>query len=210
MKYLRKQYEQASLSIEDCQANPIDQFKIWWNEALDSAEIEPNAMCLSTVNTEGVPSSRIVLIKGLTNNGFLFYTNYASQKGKELESGKAALNFHWKTMERQIRIRGSVSKISKQQSEDYFHSRPRESQISAYASPQSAKVKSKRELVELRKAVSDRFLKEKNIPLPDNWGGYELALNYIEFWQGRPDRFHDRICYELDGANTWQKHRLAP
>ena len=206
---LREQYGKGELLEQDCSANPIDQFRLWWEDALSSDEHEANAMCLSTIDEDGMPNSRIVLLKGLSDQGFTFYTNYDSRKGRELSSGKAAINFLWKSLERQVRVQGSVSKISKDKSKAYFHSRPRESQISAYASPQSKAVESKAQIRAIRASIAEQFKDLEQIPLPDNWGGYILRPSKIEFWQGRPDRFHDRIeYYQVEGG--WKTRRLAP
>lgn len=207
---IRRDYQMASLEEAVTSANPMDQFKLWWEEAIASNIDEVNAFVLSTVNTQRAPSSRVVLLKGYTPKGFIFFTNYDSAKGQEIDLHPiVAMNFFWKELERQIRITGSIQKISTQESDDYFHSRPLGSQIGALSSPQSKVIPSRDYLEQL---VSDNVEKYKdgNVPLPSNWGGYIIHPTQIEFWQGRSSRLHDRIQYTLVTDGQWTKIRLAP
>lgn len=206
---LRRDYNrQALLKSEVCD-DPIEQFKEWFKQALSEDLIDPNAMTLSTATKDGFPSSRIVLLKGVDEDGFRFYTNYSSRKAKQLdENPRAALCFYWAPLERQVRIEGTVRKLSEEESEAYFQQRPRLSQIGAWASKQSSKIASREALVDKFKEIEKQF-ENQEIPLPDFWGGYLLQPVRIEFWQGRKGRMHDRICYEKE-ANSWTKFRLAP
>ena len=182
---IRKDYKLRSLLEEDVLSNPIEQFTSWWSEAINSKIEEVNAMTLATASTDGVPSARIVLLKGLTKEGFIFFTNYKSDKGKQLETNpKAALVFFWKELERQVRIEGTVSKVSKEESEAYFASRPIASQIGAWASPQSTVIPGRNLLEENVRKYKDQF-GEENIPKPPHWGGYIVKHFKMEFWQGR-------------------------
>ena len=208
---LRKTYAQRSLSEADVLPNAVRQFRQWLDEALAAHLDEPTALTLSTVAAGGQPSSRVVLLKGLPNDdGFLFYTNYESRKGHELVAQPlAALNFFWPGLERQVRVEGRVEKAPEAMSTEYFQSRPRSSQLGAWASPQSQVISSREELEARETAVAERFGTQDPLPRPENWGGYILRPTRIEFWQGRPSRLHDRIVYELEG-NTWKRSRLAP
>lgn len=190
--------------------SPITQFTRWFDEALKSQVPEPNAFTLSTVSEDGRPSGRILLLKGVENGKFVFYTNYQSAKGKELENNPAcALTFFWPELERQVRIEGVASKADVASSEKYFQSRPRESQIGAWASPQSAVISDRKILDERVKELQKKFDGLEKLPKPNQWGGYEVEPNEIEFWQGRPNRLHDRLVfYKVD--EKWQAHRLAP
>lgn len=208
LEKMRKDYAMAGLSEKDVCPEPMAQFSIWLQEAVDRNLYEPNAMTLATATPEGIPSARVVLLKGITEEGFVFYTNYTSRKGKELlHNPNAALVFLWGGLEREVRIEGMVRTLLQEESEQYFRQRPRESQISAAVSPQSQEV-NKTDLEASWKAFSDRF-EGQDIPFPMNWGGYELIPEKIEFWQGRPGRFHDRILYSREGKN-WRISRLAP
>jgi len=207
---IRKVYSQKTLSEADVDANPFRQFDKWWKEALTSDIDEVNAMTLATASADAVPSARIVLLKGYSEDGFVFYTNYNSYKGKQLmENPKACLVFFWKELERQVRITGIVQKTSVKESEEYFHSRPLASQVGAAVSPQS-------EVIENREWLEKKFLElEKNldanvIDRPEHWGGYAVRPVIIEFWQGRPSRLHDRIEYSLQENGEWKIQRLAP
>jgi pyridoxamine 5'-phosphate oxidase len=194
LQNLRQDYGSASLSETTININPIKQFETWFNEALEAKIHAPNAMTLATATTDGRPSSRIVLLKGFDNNGFVFYTNYLSRKGKEITKNPlGAINFFWSEMERQVRIEGTIEKLSKEQSENYFHSRPKTSQISAVASPQSQEI-ADRELLENKITQLESEYVDKTIPKPSFWGGYIL----------RP-----RLFKKIDNKN-WKKVRLAP
>jgi pyridoxamine 5'-phosphate oxidase len=205
---IRKEYTLKSLDSKELNFDPIAQFKIWLQEALASEVLELNAMTLSTIGLDGSPNGRIVLLKEV-DHGFVFFTNYQSEKGKELEiSGKASLTFFWAELERQVRIKGGVSKIAESESDEYFFSRPIGSQIGAWTSPQSQKIESREILDQRQQEVEMRFQKEPMIR-PAHWGGYRLIPSSVEFWQGRPSRLHDRICYKI-GNDGWSMDRLAP
>lgn len=207
---IRKDYKLKSFLETDTVDNPINQFSIWWNEAIESEIDEVNAMTLATANKHGLPSARIVLLKGFSQDGFVFYTNYHSHKGSELlENPNAALVFFWKELERQIRIEGTVKKCSALESDAYFQSRPEGSKIGAWASPQSSVIKNRIVLEENVLHFQQKFYNE-NIPRPESWGGYIVKPNLIEFWQGRSNRLHDRIQYKILGNGSWLKERLAP
>ena len=208
---LRKTYTQRTLSEADVQPDAVAQFRLWMEEALAAQLDEPTAFTLSTVAASGQPSSRVVLLKGLPDDtGFLFYTNYDSRKGQELAAQPlAALNFFWPGLERQVRVEGRIEKAPESLSTEYFQSRPRSSQIGAWASPQSQLIGS-REALEAREAnVAKEFEAQDPLPRPPHWGGFMLRPHRLEFWQGRPSRLHDRIVYELDGS-IWRRSRLAP
>jgi pyridoxamine 5'-phosphate oxidase len=207
---IRKDYSKSTLDVTTADKNPITQFTRWFNEASSSQVHEPNAFTLSTVDSNNKPSARIVLLKGVENGKFLFYTNYQSAKGKELDlNPTCALTFFWPELERQVRIEGVATRVDVTTSEKYFQSRPRESQIGAWASPQSSII-STREILDARvKELQKKFDGVKKLPKPNQWGGFEVEPNKIEFWQGRPNRLHDRIVfYKVD--EQWQVHRLAP
>jgi len=207
---MRKVYQLKSLEENDVDANPLKQFKNWWQESINSHVQEPNAMTLATCNASGKPSARIVLLKGVDENGFVFFTNYNSRKGHEIaENSFAALVFFWKELERQIRIEGKVRKTSEKESDEYFSIRPRESQLGAWSSPQSKVVESADVLQQNMKKFYDKF-HEQEIPRPEFWGGYIVEPNVIEFWQGKPGRLHDRLQYSLNENNNWIVQRLAP
>ena len=198
-----------SLSEDDVNKNPINQFADWWDEAIDSNIEEANAMTLATVNEQGYPSARIVLLKDFNEYGFVFFTNYESRKGKSLlNNPKAAVVFFWKELERQVRIEGIVEKISEEESTAYFTSRPIESKIGAWASPQSKSIESRTFLEERFKNYEQQF-SNHDIPKPPHWGGYIVKPLRIEFWQGRPGRLHDRIEYNKNNEG-WTIERLAP
>ena len=210
MKDLRKEYRKSTLDSESVDKDPLAQFGRWFKEAVKAKVPEPNAMNLATISEDGRPSSRIVLLKGVEAGKFLFYTNYQSQKGKELENNPAcALNFFWPDLERQIRINGFVQRLDPLTSEKYFQSRPRASQVSAWASPQSSPIRD-RSILEARvKEIQKRFDGKEVLPKPHQWGGYQVEPLQIEFWQGRTSRLHDRILYtRVDGV--WRINRLAP
>lgn len=205
---IRKEYTLQKLDIESVKTNPFEQFKDWLHEAINAQMLEPTAMHLATVSAEGKPSGRVVLLKGV-DTGFLFFTNYESRKGKELASNPfASLTFYWAELERQVRIEGKVEKVSEEISNEYFHSRPKGSQIGAIASPQSQVIQD-RKLLERQIRDLEFQYQDTLPPRPDNWGGYRLVPEVIEFWQGRPSRLHDRIRYTKEGEK-WVIERLAP
>jgi pyridoxamine 5'-phosphate oxidase len=207
---IRKEYAKLSLDKSTVDADPLRQFEKWFQEAMDAGCAEPNAMHLATVNADGRPSSRIVLLKGLEAGKLQFFTNYQSRKGKELENNPAcALTFFWPELERQVRIEGVTDRVSPEISDTYFQSRPRGSQIGAWSSPQSSLIQDRKILEQRASDLEKKFEGKNPLPRPNQWGGYEVNPFMIEFWQGRPSRLHDRIQYaRVD--NTWQIHRLAP
>ncbi len=207
---LRKEYTRATLDESSVNRDPVEQFRQWFREAYDSMLPEPTAMNLATVTPRGTPTSRIVLLKGVENNQFVFFTNYQSDKGRELENNPAcALTFFWPELERQIRIEGIASRLDEKSSSDYFQSRPRGSQVGAWSSPQSAIIKDRNILEERLLQMEKKFEGLNVLPRPQQWGGYAVEPLLIEFWQGRASRLHDRIEYvKVDG--TWKIHRLAP
>ena len=205
---LRKNYTFGQLSETEVSSNPLDLFQVWFDQAVKAECPEPNSMTLATADSAGNPSARIVLLKGADSNGFSFFTNYESQKGKELATRPhAALLFHWHELERQVRIKGVVERVSAAESDAYFHSRPAASRIGAWASPQSSEIPNREFLEEAEKRFAADFGDKP--PRPEHWGGYRLRPTEIEFWQGRPSRLHDRIHYQLHGAQ-WRITRLAP
>ena len=207
---LRLEYSRQSLSEAEVDPDPIRQFLLWFNECLKARAHEPNAMTLATCDASGAPSARVVLLKGVDERGFVFFTNYQSRKGRNLEENpRAALVFYWPELERQVCVEGDVARTSEAEADAYFARRPRESQIGSAASPQSQVIESRQVLEERARALQQQFL-AGNIPRPPHWGGYRLKPRRIEFWQGRPSRLHDRIEYLLDNAGHWQIRRLAP
>tara|TARA_B110000438_G_C15765138_1_gene629203 strand:+ start:177 stop:815 length:639 start_codon:yes stop_codon:yes gene_type:complete len=206
---MRKQYNIAKLNRSDLLESPTEMFRDWFEKVENLDNIEVNAMTLATSSKIGEPSSRIVLLKGYDEKGFVFYTNYNSEKGKQIEQNPyGSLTFHWNQLERQIRIRGKIRKISRAQSEKYFNSRPRLSQVSVLASKQSDVLTNRMELEERFIEIEKKY-EGKEIPCPDYWGGYCLEHRKVEFWQGRRDRMHDRFAYTKHGT-TWQTERLSP
>jgi pyridoxamine 5'-phosphate oxidase len=207
---IRKDYKLRSLLEKDVDANAIRQFDKWWQEAIHSEIDEVNAMTLATASADGVPAARIVLLKGYDERGFVFFTNYDSFKGLQLaENPRACLVFFWKELERQVRITGLVEKVSEDESDIYFNSRPEGSRIGAWASPQSQVIESREWLEEREKTLVKDFT-GKPLKRPAHWGGYRVKPISIEFWQGRPSRLHDRILYTLQEENAWTIERLAP
>ncbi|GGF07964.1 pyridoxamine 5'-phosphate oxidase [Hymenobacter cavernae] len=208
---LRRTYAQRTLTENDVAPDAVQQFRTWLDEALAAQLDEPTAMTLATVGSDGQPSTRVVLLKGLPEDaGFLFYTNYDSRKGQELaHEALAAINFFWPGLERQVRVEGRVEKAPATMSNAYFQSRPRGSQLGAWASPQSQVIGSREELEQREKEVEAQFADQNPLPRPPHWGGYIVRPTRIEFWQGRPSRLHDRILYEKEGEG-WKRSRLAP
>ncbi|NBO14565.1 MAG: pyridoxamine 5'-phosphate oxidase [Betaproteobacteria bacterium] len=205
---MRKSYEKAALDEQASAPNPLDQFRRWLNEAIESQLPEPSAMTLCTVGSDMRPSSRIVLLKGLDERGLVWYTNYQSRKGKELQGNPyAALQFHWVELERVVRIEGTVSQVEPEMSDAYYQSRPLDSRIGAWASPQSQVIAGRTELVTQAAKYAAQYV--LNPPRPPHWGGYRLQADRWEFWQGRPSRLHDRLSYRLD-QGQWLRERLAP
>lgn len=211
ISHLRQEYEAPAFDVDTVSKDPIHQFGIWFNEALESGILEPNAMFLSTRSLEGRPSGRIVLLKSFDHRGFVFFTNYESRKGQELHAFPyATLTFWWDRLMRQIRIEGIVEKVSAKDSTDYFQTRPRGSQISAWASPQS-QIIDDREVLEAQIAEYElKFEGREVLPRPEHWGGYVVIPDSIEFWQGRSNRLHDRLLFTNNGQGHWTLARLAP
>jgi len=210
LENLREEYTAASLSENDAKDDPIKQFQAWFNQAQENNVPELNAMTLATATQNGIPSARIVLLKGFNEDGFMFYTNYLSRKGKEITKNPVgSLVFFWPSMERQIRIEGTLEKLSKEQSEKYFHSRPKESQIGAVVSPQSQEIDSRDALEKKWNELSAEY-EEKEVPKPSFWGGYILKPRQNDGLEGRPSRLHDRILYKKIDNKHWKKVRLAP
>lgn len=207
---LRKEYTARTLEVEEAQTDPFGQFEEWFAEAVRAQLPEPNAMTLATVDSSGQPSARIVLLKGFDREGFVFYTNYRSRKGEEMrENPRVALVFLWLELQRQVRIEGSVERIDPEESTRYFQSRPRGSQIGAWASPQSAVI-DRREVLEQRYSdLESQYEEAEVLPRPAHWGGYLVRPHRLEFWQGRASRLHDRIQYRLE-EERWLIERLAP
>jgi pyridoxamine 5'-phosphate oxidase len=206
---LRKSYERAELNEQASQADPLTQFDQWLQEAIAAQVPEPNAMTLATVGGDLRPSVRVVLIKGFDPRGIVWYTNYASRKGQELAGNPyAALQFHWVELERTVRIEGLVEKVSAEESDAYFHSRPLDSRIGAWASPQSEVISGRGVLVANAALYGAKFLLQP--PRPPHWGGYRLKPDHWQFWQGRPSRLHDRLRYALQADGGWLRERLAP
>lgn len=208
---IRRDYTRQALDEATVEADPIEQFKRWFEEALSADILDPNAMTLATASEEGQPSARIVLLKGVDEQGFRFYSNYQSRKGKELEENpQAALCFFWSPLERQVRIEGTIEKLSRADSEAYFRQRPRLSQLGAWTSRQSQNVASRKALEASFAEIRQRF-EDQEVPLPDFWGGYLVRPKRMEFWQGRSGRLHDRLCYEYEkDEEAWNIFRLAP
>lgn len=207
---IRNEYSQKTFGEKEAAANAIDQFGVWWQEAINSEIYEVNAMTLATASAEGVPSARIVLLKDYDKNGFVFYSNYESFKGRQLlENPRACLVFFWKELERQVRITGLVEKVTPAESDDYFNSRPEGSRIGAWASPQSQVIPGREMLEEKVKSLSAEF-NSRPIPRPPHWGGFRVKPAIIEFWQGRANRLHDRLQYSLTENGEWKIERLAP
>lgn len=209
LENLRGYYLDAKFDLADCSADPIEQFDQWLENAISTKCEEPNAFVLSTAKNSR-PRARVLLLKGIHEGQFIFYTNYKSAKANEIAvNDRVAMTFLWLPLHRQIRIEGHISKVDSKTSEEYFHKRPRGSQLGAIASPQSQKMSSREELEKLFQEAALKFEGIDTLPRPTNWGGYEISPDYFEFWQGRPNRMHDRICYEKD-SDKWERYRLAP
>lgn len=207
---LRTEYAKASLDIASVSKDPFQQFEKWLTEAINAGVKEANAMCLATIGDDGRPSQRIVLLKGVEEKKFLFYTNYQSKKGTHLAANPiCALNFFWPDLERQVRIEGVVERVSVEKSTEYFQSRPRGSQLGAWVSPQSAAIKDRQLLESRLKEIETKFEGVEKLPKPQQWGGYAVDPLMFEFWQGRPSRLHDRIEF-VKVDNNWAINRLAP
>lgn len=209
--HARKEYEQDALDESSIDRDPIRQFAAWYDAAVAAGVPEPEAMTLATATPDGRPSARVVLLRGFDHRGFCFFTNYASRKGRELEANPhAAVTFHWAVLERQVRIEGRVERTTAAESDEYFRSRPSTSRIGAWSSPQSEVIPDRETL----EAGFTRFRSEHpdddGIPRPAHWGGYRLVPDRIEFWQGRPSRLHDRLCFRRDARGSWILERLAP
>lgn len=210
ISHLRREYSLGNLRRKDLLPDPIAQFRVWFDAVIAAGITEPNAMTLSTVTTDGKPSARIVLLKGVDERGFSFFTNYESRKGHELASNPhASLTFLWKEMERQVRVEGTVTKVSREESEAYYNIRPRNSRLGAWVSNQSQVISNRAVLEENMKELQARYPGE-DIPLPPNWGGYIVKPDLIEFWQGQRSRLHDRFVYQHQPDGSWQLERLAP
>lgn len=205
---LRRQYTKSALTSQSVNKDPIKQFEKWFSQTLKAGLVEPNAMIVATSTPKGKPSARVVLLKGLSDEGFIFFTNYESKKGSELiKNPNASLLFYWDKLERQVRIEGKVKKISRAESAMYFNSRPHASRIAAWSSHQSSVIKDRKEIDKAFKKFDEMYPAE--VPLPDYWGGFILIPNEFEFWQGRLNRMHDRIKYKKSGGK-WKISRLAP
>ncbi|MEQ8466770.1 pyridoxamine 5'-phosphate oxidase [Coleofasciculus sp. E1-EBD-02] len=207
---LRQEYSLQRLNKTDAHPNPFEQFTVWFDQAVAAKLPEPNAMTLATATPDGKPSARMVLLKGYDERGFVFYTNYKSRKGQQLLANPwGAIAFWWTQLERQVRIEGQIEQVSAEESDAYFHSRPQESQLGAWASEQSQVIES-REVLEQRLQQLKKEYETKTIPRPPYWGGFRLIPVAIEFWQGRPSRLHDRLLYQRTAEGSWMIQRLSP
>lgn len=211
LESIRREYADRPLTSKDMVPHPIVQFERWMQDAVNAHVVEPNAMILGTADAKGAPSVRTLLLKGFDDRGFVFYTNYNSAKAREIEENpQVALLFLWLALERQIKIKGTASRISKEESLLYFRKRPLKTQLAAWASPQSEIIVSRKELEKRVEEIKQQFAQEPEIPMPPFWGGYRVKPEFFEFWQGRPDRLHDRFIYQKEAGDKWDIHRLAP
>jgi pyridoxamine 5'-phosphate oxidase len=209
INYLRREYKLNKLSEETVQKSPFSQFEKWFKEVLQVGLIEPNAMILATADDKAKPSVRVVLLKGLSNNGLTFFTNYTSRKGHDItENSAASVLFFWAELERQVRVEGQIKKISRTESKKYFNTRPIDSRLAAWTSEQSKTIPG-RDYLDTKFQIFKRQFKGKQIPVPPDWGGFRLVPEYFEFWQGRENRLHDRICYKKV-SGKWKVFRLSP
>jgi pyridoxamine 5'-phosphate oxidase len=210
LENLREDYRRAEFSEQNCEKNPISQFAKWFTEAESAHLKEPNAMSLATATVAGRPSNRIVLLKEVSDDGFVFYTSYTSRKGKEISSNPfCALTFLWAELERQVRVEGRAEKVSREKSENYFSKRPKGSRLGALASNQSAILAAREPLLEKLTSLEARYAGLEDIPMPDYWGGYCVTPDSVEFWQGRTNRLHDRLLYSKS-QGRWTIQRLSP
>ncbi|MGV3539565.1 MAG: pyridoxamine 5'-phosphate oxidase [Rufibacter sp.] len=208
---IRINYSLKSLTPEAVASDPLQQFNTWMQEAISAKADEATAMTLSTADAQGKPTARVVLLKEVNEEGFVFYTNYESRKGQQLaENPFASLTFFWPVLERQVRIEGRVQRVPEATSDAYFHSRPRGSQIGAWSSPQSQTIADRTILENLEQEYTQKFEGQNPVPRPAHWGGYVVIPERVEFWQGRPNRLHDRLVYERNGESSWSLQRLAP
>ena len=207
---IRREHALRGLSEAAADPDPFKQFDAWFDEVFKANLPDPNAMTLATVGADGQPAARVVLLKGFNRDGFVFYTNYESRKGRELvENPRVAACFWWSKLDRQVRIEGTVERLSEEESDAYFETRPRESQLAAWASKQSTALKNRKELEQRFADVTSRY-KNKPVSRPPHWGGFRIRPTVIEFWQGRRQRLHDRLCYRRAGDGKWVRERLAP
>lgn len=207
---IRRDFSGKPLNEDSVDANPFNQYQVWFEEAVSAQVVDPYAMSIATVGKDMQPSLRLVYLRDISENGFVFYTNYGSQKARNItENNKVGLNFFWVELERQIRVEGEVVKVNEEMSDAYFNSRPRDSQIGAWASEQSTTISSRQTLEEKVIELTKRF-ENHPIPRPTNWGGYVVKPSKIEFWQGRPNRLHDRLVYTRNNSDKWEITRIAP
>jgi pyridoxamine 5'-phosphate oxidase len=211
LESIREEYRLAELSERNCETNPIVQFERWMKEAQAAHLKEPNAMTLSTATADGRPAGRVLLLKEVSELGFVFYTSYTSRKARELERNPfAALTFYWPELERQVRVEGRTSRVAREKSEAYFRTRPRGSQLGAWASHQSEVISGREKLELALKEAEATYFESEDVPIPQFWGGYSLFPDSIEFWQGRPNRLHDRLRYRRKDESGWEIDRLSP